>query len=482
MPLGEGQTFAGFRIVRLLGSGGMGEVYLAQHPRLPRREALKVLPAAMSANREFRGRFNREGMIAATLFHPHIVAIHDRGEHDGQLWISMDYIDGTDAGRILRERFPHGLPAREVATIVSALADALDYAHDNGLLHRDVKPSNILITHPLSRQQRVLLADFGISRWMADDEAITQTNMVVGTLNYAAPEQLTGELMDARTDQYALAATTYQLLTGSPPFENSNPAVVVGHHLNSAPPSLTGRGLGHLDAVLHTALAKNPSDRFARCSDFADAFAAQIEARPDPADPAYATRAASSSPEPTARMPAATPPPSPPPQPVPARMASSQWPLVVGVIAVALIAAGVILDLRTSQPNQSSPPSAASALQPTTSAAVWPTTGATAPPITYGAMRAFITSYYGDLPSHPSQAWTKLDIGYQQRTGWSSYLDFWSTVRSVTVLSVAPRDATSVTAHLRYLGADGHVQTEERWFRIVSVAGTLLIGDSEVVG
>ena len=106
MPLADGATFAGYTIVRLLGSGGMGEVYLAQHPRLPRRDALKVLPASVSADNEYRQRFNREADIAATLWHPHIVGVHDRGEFEGQIWISMDYVEGTDAGRLLRERYP----------------------------------------------------------------------------------------------------------------------------------------------------------------------------------------------------------------------------------------------------------------------------------------------------------------------------------------------------------------------------------------
>ena len=166
MPLADGETFAGYTIVRLLGSGGMGEVYLAQHPRLPRHDALKVLPASVSADNEYRQRFNREADIAATLWHPHIVGVHDRGEFEGQLWISMDYVDGTDAARLLRERYPNGMPTAEVADIVTAVAEALDYAHERGLLHRDVKPANILLSHPGSGDQRILLADFGIARWV----------------------------------------------------------------------------------------------------------------------------------------------------------------------------------------------------------------------------------------------------------------------------------------------------------------------------
>ena len=157
MPLNDGEIFAGFRIIRLLGSGGMGEVYLAQHPRLPRRNALKVLPADVSADPEYRARFNREADLASTLCHPHIVGVHDRGEYDGQLWISMDFVDGMDAARLLADRYPAGMPVDEVVPIVTAVASALDYAHKQGLLHRDVKPANIMLTHPGARGCQCLL-------------------------------------------------------------------------------------------------------------------------------------------------------------------------------------------------------------------------------------------------------------------------------------------------------------------------------------
>jgi serine/threonine-protein kinase len=165
MPLEEGTTFAGYTVVRRLGSGGMGEVYLVRHPRLPRQDALKVLRPEVSADREYRERFNREADIAASLWHPHIVGVHDRGEFDGQLWIDMDYVDGTDAGRPLQDQFRNGMPGADVAEIVAAVADALDYAHQRLLLHRDVKPANILLANPGSSESRILLADFGIARW-----------------------------------------------------------------------------------------------------------------------------------------------------------------------------------------------------------------------------------------------------------------------------------------------------------------------------
>src|ERR1700730_2839037 len=146
MPLNNGDVFAGYTIVRRLGSGGMGEVYLAQHPRLPRRDALKVLPAALTADREYRQRFSREADIAAELWHPHIVGIHDRGEFEGQLWLSMDYVEGTDAAELLRSPYTSGMPRALAFEIISAVADALDYAHQRGLLHRDIKPANILLS------------------------------------------------------------------------------------------------------------------------------------------------------------------------------------------------------------------------------------------------------------------------------------------------------------------------------------------------
>ncbi len=253
----------------------MGEVYLAQHPRLPRHNALKILPADVSADPDYRARFEREADLASALWHPNVVSVHDRGEYEGQLWISMDYVDGQDAAHLLTSRFPAGMPTDQVLRIVTAVASALDYAHKQGLLHRDVKPANIMLTHADDHdEQRILLADFGIARNVDDISGLTTTNMTVGTVAYAAPEQLMGEEIDARADQYALAATAFHLLTGSQLFPHSNPAVVISRHLNSPPPVLADirRGLAVFDPPLAAALAKNPDDRFPRCADFARAL------------------------------------------------------------------------------------------------------------------------------------------------------------------------------------------------------------------
>jgi serine/threonine protein kinase len=278
MPLAEGENFAGYTILRLLGSGGMGEVYLVQHPRLPRREALKVLPAELTNDHEYRNRFDREAAIVATLWHPHIVALHDRGEFNGQLWISMDHVDGTDAARLLQDNVG-GLAPDEVVRIVTGVAEALDYAHDNQMLHRDVKPANILLAQSNSAPTRALLSDFGIARRADDTSNLTATNMTVGTVSYAAPEQLMGNPLDGRADQYALASTAFHLLTGSPPFQHSNPAVVISQHLTAPPPAIDDRvpELSPLGPIFAKALAKSPEDRYSRCIDFARALAHQLD-------------------------------------------------------------------------------------------------------------------------------------------------------------------------------------------------------------
>lgn len=286
MPLESGATFAGYTILRLLGRGGMSEVYLAQHPRLPRRDALKILPEPTKADSGFRHRFHREAELAATLWHPNIVQVHDRGEFDGQLWIAMDYVEGADAAQLLRDRYPAGMPTGDACTIISAVAAALDYAHQCGLLHRDVKPANILLSNvkdskdpqdPGAGERRILLADFGIARYHDEVSGLTDTNFTVGTVTYAAPEQLMGGAIDARADQYALAATAFHLLTGAPPYQHSNPVAVISRHLTAPLPKLSDwrPELTDLDEVLSRALAKDPDDRFPQCRDFAAALSCQ---------------------------------------------------------------------------------------------------------------------------------------------------------------------------------------------------------------
>ncbi|MET0454095.1 MAG: serine/threonine-protein kinase [Mycobacterium sp.] len=365
MPLADGEMFAGYLIIRRLGAGGMGEVYLVQHPRLPRREALKILPSALTNDVDFRERFHREADIAATLWHPNIVAIHDRGEFEGQIWITMDYVEGTDASRLLNERYPNGMPAEEALAIVRATAGALDHAHQQGLLHRDVKPANILLTTPAAGQRRVLLADFGIARKQDEISGLTATNMTVGSVTYAAPEQLTGEPLDGRADQYALACTAFHLIVGSPPFDNSNPAVVIGRHLTAEPPRPSGRRaeLARYDGALIRAMAKDPQHRFATCEEFADALSAPphrvVMTNPRETAAAAAPTMAASIPDvvrppgpprshwqPATAGPPASPqqwPSTPPPS---GRSRAPLWAAAGGVVAAVVLALVVFLAIR----------------------------------------------------------------------------------------------------------------------------------------
>ncbi|MFE3542281.1 protein kinase [Nocardia sp. NPDC059177] len=267
--LRSGEVFAGYTIVKLLGAGGMGEVYAAQHPRLPRTDALKVLTAPSLNDQSFRQRFDREADLMARLSHPNIVTIHDRGVSAGRPWLTMELIAGQSLQNRLHQS-PRGLPAAEVRAVALAMAAALDYAGGFSLLHRDVKPANILIDH----HQRAMLTDFGIAR-LASDAGLTETGMAVGTLSYSSPEQLFGQCLDSRADQYSLAATIFGLLTGHPPFRGTTPAQVISDHLSTPVPSVRfdrPELSEAVDRILARGMAKNPADRYGTCGQFAAAL------------------------------------------------------------------------------------------------------------------------------------------------------------------------------------------------------------------
>ncbi|NUS95426.1 MAG: serine/threonine protein kinase, partial [Nocardia sp.] len=235
----------------------MGEVYLAADRDLPRPVALKLLDRARTADPEVAARFRREADTAARLAHPNIVAVHARGEQDGRLWIAMEYVDGTDAGELLRAGPP--TPERAVR-IIEATAAALDHAHRRGILHRDVKPANILLTR--STPEHVLLADFGIAKSLDESVGLTRTGEVFASLRYAAPEQFTDAAIDHRADIYALGGTLHHLLTGSHPYSGTTSAQLIHSHLN-APVPAPSRHRGDLpeafDAVIARAMAKDPA-------------------------------------------------------------------------------------------------------------------------------------------------------------------------------------------------------------------------------
>lgn len=229
---------AGYRVQRKLGAGGMGAVYAARHPRLDRLDAVKVLSPALSDDPAFRSRFEREAQMAARMEHSNIVPVYDAGEDHGRLWLSMRLVDGPTAADLLR-RAPGGLPPEQVIDICLSVARALDFAHARGLLHRDVKPENILIDGH-SRPPHVMLSDFGIARAIGDS-ALTATGSVIGTLDYSAPEHLRGEATDGRADQYSLACTAAYLLTGRKAVSPTEPGpyAVIAMHLHGDIPTIT---------------------------------------------------------------------------------------------------------------------------------------------------------------------------------------------------------------------------------------------------
>ncbi|MEV6058746.1 serine/threonine-protein kinase [Nocardia asteroides] len=278
MEFGPGATLAGYRIERRLGGGGMGAVYLARHPRLPRHDAVKVLDARLAVEPTFRARFEREADLAARLRHPNIVQIFDRGVDGDRLWIAMQFVDGLDAAQLLRQGLAVLTPERAVRIVTEAAA-GLDYAHRQGLLHRDIKPANLLIARADDGADEVLVTDFGIARSMGETTSLTSAGSVLGTLAYAAPEQLEGDPLDVRTDVYALGGTLYELLTGFVPYRRDSPAALISAHLIEPPPrpSVANPALPPaLDAVIARAMAKRPDDRFATCGELAAAAAAAL--------------------------------------------------------------------------------------------------------------------------------------------------------------------------------------------------------------
>jgi len=267
-------TPVGYRIQRLLARGGMGEVYLAEEIELGRTVALKLLPRELGSDARFRERFLRESRLAAALNHPHIVPVYRAGEADGVLFIAMHYVEGTDLRRLLSEH-DDGLDAARAASIVEQVADALDAAHGRGLVHRDVKPANILIS-PGRRHDHCYLADFGLTRHASSQSRLTATGEFMGTVDYVAPEQIRGtDPIDHRVDVYSLGCVLFECITGTPPFRGESDYSVMWAHVHDPPPPISERRRGlpaEVEPVIARALAKSPDDRYPAAGEFASAL------------------------------------------------------------------------------------------------------------------------------------------------------------------------------------------------------------------
>jgi predicted Ser/Thr protein kinase len=276
-----GESFGGYTIESLLGRGGMGSVYLATHRRLGRKVALKVIAADLARDEGFRARFLRESQLAASLDHPNVIPIYDADEVDGVLYLAMRYVSGPSLQALVRER--ERLSPEETLRVAEQIGGALDAAHTAGLVHRDVKPANILVAEP---GDHAYLCDFGLAK-RTSSEGVTRTGSFLGTVDYCSPEQIEGRPVDGRSDLYSLGCVLFHCLTGRPPYERESDFAVLEAHLRDPPPSLRAKRADladALDPVIATATAKDPGDRF----DKGGALAAAIRSALDP----EATRAA----------------------------------------------------------------------------------------------------------------------------------------------------------------------------------------------
>ena len=268
-----GSLLGGYRLEEQVGAGGMAVVFRARDERLDRLVALKIMTPAMGSDDMFRQRFIRESRAAAAVDDPHIIPVYEAGEAGQVLFIAMRFVQGGDVRSLLRREGP--LPPDRVASIFSPVASALDAAHAVGLVHRDVKPANILLDRRPGRPEHVYLSDFGLSKSAEVSLGLTAAGQFLGTPDYTAPEQIEGLPVDGRTDQYALACAVFELLTGQAPFHRPETFAAIWAHLHKPPPSLTERRSElspAVDPVMAKALAKAQVDRYPTCSEFADAL------------------------------------------------------------------------------------------------------------------------------------------------------------------------------------------------------------------
>jgi serine/threonine protein kinase len=281
--LPPGSRVAGYLIEELVGLGGMAAVFRARDVGLGRLVALKLL----TGDEVIRARFAGEALAAAAVDHPHIIPVYAAGEADGYQYIAMRFVAGEDLHALVRRE--GGLTAKRAVAFISPVASALDAAHEAGLVHRDVKPANILVDARPGRPEHVYLSDFGVARHLRSIGSVTMPGQFLGTPDYAAPEQASGQPVDGRADQYALACVAYELLSGSVPFKRDDPMLVLYAHVSAPPPALTAARAdlsADADAVLARAMDKLPERRYDSCGDFADALREALGFEPyDPRRP-----------------------------------------------------------------------------------------------------------------------------------------------------------------------------------------------------
>jgi Protein kinase domain len=478
-----GAQIASYRLEEEIGRGGMAVVYRARDVRLGRWVALKVLAPAYVQDEAFRQRFIRESRTAAAVDHPNIIPIFDAGEAGGVLYIAMRYVAGQDVHGLLHSAGP--LPVARALGIVGQVASALDAAHACGLVHRDVKPANMLLggVADTGRADHVYLSDFGISKQLNATSSLTLTGQVLGTLNYLAPEQIEGRQVDGRADAYALACTAFELLAGSPPFRRDENMAVMWAQLNAPPPRLTSLRPdlpAAVDQVTARALAKAPADRYPSCLAFSAALqqacapvlngaAGPVGSAPPPgsAPPRPARPAAPTAADP---VPSPAPPPVAPPAAEPGRPATTPMPVlhpsrpvrpptprkrrrglaaVLACVAVLAVGGGAYAVVHNAA-LRTGPAAAAGSKGPGTA----PSGAAPVPVTPVGTVQA----YYAAISARQYlRAWNL--GGKNSRSGltFSQFEEGFSTTRTdrVTILSHA---GDAVTARLAAVQTDGSVR------------------------
>ena len=465
--------FGPYRIERPIARGGMGEVLRAYDTRLDRVVALKVLPPHLAADEEYRERFRREAHSAARLREPHIVPIHSFGEIDGRLYLDMQLVEGEDLATRLATRGP--MEPAEAVDVVGQIAQALTAAHAEGLVHRDVKPSNIL----LNGTGFAYLVDFGIARSQESATGLTGAGAAIGTLDYMAPERFTGARPDQRVDVYALACVLYQCLTATKPFAAATAASLLNAHLNQAPPrpSLLSPGIpGALDGVVARGMAKSPDDRYPTAAALAAGAKAALGSAPTRSDfPAP--------PAPTRTFTQVEP------EAAPRRKTGVAVALTLALVVLlggvgALIALPALLS-RTPAGTPTSAPMAAPGPARTTTPAAGTTvpvavTTASASRPSPGDVAGFVVHYYGLMPDTDA-GWDLIGPNLRLRTR-DSYDKFWSKFSGAEVVGTPAVAGSTVTARIRLHYRDGRAAvTETHVLGIAMVDGHLCI-DADSVG
>ena len=462
---GPGSRIAGYVLEEQAGAGGMAVVFRAHDVRLDRQVALKILAPALAADQNFRQRFIRESRAAAAVDDPHIIPVFEAGEEAGVLFIAMRYVRGGDVRSLLMDSGP--LPPARVAEIISQVASALDAAHDRGLVHRDVKPGNMLLdSRPDSgRPDHVYLSDFGLSKAALADSGLTGTGTFLGTVDYVSPEQIEGKPVDGRADQYALACAAFELLTGAPPFQRDAAIAAIYAHVSEPVPMVTSIRPGlppAMDAVIARALAKAPADRWPRCQDFARALRAAVEGRPvdfgseQESRPATVVVDLAANPATlVADLPSVTGPAGPDsvrtethasrggtqalPQPAAGTRPAWRSPAVLAAAAVVLLAAGGGIAYTATRPGSASPAAAPSSKKPASSvpaAAFLPAPACGTPTAAGKTLTAPTTTL-------------KLDYGnpYDIAVSNDGKYIFATTTTSLSVLTMTPSQGISAQYH-----------------------------------